>query len=32
MKQAPESRLQDLLKDLQLAGIRECYAEEADLP
>ena len=31
MKQAPESRLQDLLKDLQLAGIRECYAEEADL-
>ncbi len=31
MKQTPESRLQDLLKDLQLAGIRECYAEEADL-
>ena len=30
-KTAPESRLQDLLRELQLSGIRECYAEEADL-
>lgn len=31
VKQAPEARLQDLLRDLQLSGIRECYAQEADL-
>ena len=31
MKTTPESRLQELLKDLQLSGIRQCYTEEAEL-
>jgi DNA replication protein DnaC len=31
MKKAPESRLQELLRELQLSGVRQCYAEEADL-
>ena len=29
-KETPESRLQALLKELQLSGIRQSYAEEAD--
>ena len=31
MKKAPESRLQDLLKELKLPGIKDCYSEEGDL-
>ena len=31
MKKAPESRLQDLLGELKLSGIKDCYGEEADL-
>lgn len=31
MKITPESRLQELLKELQLSGIRQCFAQEADL-
>jgi DNA replication protein DnaC len=31
MKATPESRLQDLLRELQLSGVRQCYAEEANL-
>lgn len=27
----PESRLQELLRELQLSGMRQCYAAEADL-
>lgn len=31
MKITPESRLQELLKELKLSGIRQCFAKEADL-
>jgi DNA replication protein DnaC len=31
MKKTPESRLVDVLRELQLSGVKQCYAEEADL-
>ncbi len=31
MKTTPESRLQELLRELKLSGVRQCYAEEAEL-
>lgn len=31
MKKGPESRLQELLTELKLSGIKNCYGEEADL-